>query len=122
MLGTIAAHTLVHSPHFATTDIRMHPRTHAPFVLLVAGEVSPARVLDMLSNGGDVVLVDVRTASEKASAGVPDLPSNASRRFADVEFASCDDKRLRSLLRDPRVDHATCSTITAASTAADMQQ
>eukprot|EP00955_Chlamydomonas_euryale_P106186 365687-Chlamydomonas_euryale.AAC.15 len=41
--------------------------------------------------------------AEKEAGGVPDLPSSAGRRATDVEFVSCDDKRLRGMLRDPKV-------------------
>jgi len=74
------------------------------------GELSAARVLDMLTNG-EGMLVDIRTQAEKEAGGVPDLPSSAGRRATDVEFVSCDDKRLRGMLRDPKAVEAAATAL-----------
>ena len=69
-----------------------------------AGDVSPAAALDAVSAGGDVALVDIRSAREKESAGLPDLPSGGlgggGGRYLEVEFAGLEDRRLRGALRD----------------------
>ena len=70
-----------------------------------AGDVSPAAALDAVSAGGDVALVDLRTALEKEGAGLPDLPSGGlgggGGRYLEVEYAGLEDRRLRGALRDP---------------------
>ena len=48
-----------------------------------AGEVTSANVIDSLS--GDSVLVDIRSANEKDSSGLPDLASN--NKLIELEFA-----------------------------------
>jgi rhodanese-related sulfurtransferase len=64
-----------------------------------AGDASPAAALDALASGGGAVLLDIRSAREKESAGVPDLGSNAGR-LVELEFAAIEDRRVRGLLRD----------------------
>ena len=76
-----------------------------------AGDVTSANVIDTLT--GDSVLVDIRTASEKDSSGLPDLASN--NKLVEVEFAVTEDKRLRGSLRDA---YAVETTITAIQIAA----
>jgi len=66
-----------------------------------AGDVTPVQALDLLATDGSAVLVDVRTAREKESAGVPEVASSASGRVVEVEFAATGDRRLRGALRDP---------------------
>ena len=60
------------------------------------GDISPASALDA-SRQGNTVIVDIRTAREKESAGVPDLPSGG--RLVDCEYAAISGK-LRGQLRD----------------------
>ncbi len=43
--------------------------------------------------------MDIRTASEKDSAGVPDLPSGG--KLIEVQFADIGDRRVRGQLKDP---------------------
>ncbi|KAL6747088.1 hypothetical protein V8C86DRAFT_2920968 [Haematococcus lacustris] len=66
-----------------------------------AGELAPAAALNSLADENDVVLVDIRTLKEKETSGVPDLPSTASNKVLEVEYANTEDKRLRGQLRDP---------------------
>lgn len=66
-----------------------------------AGEEKAPLVLEQLRNG-QAILIDIRTQREKETGGVPELPSSFNRRSYEVEFASCDDKRLRGALRDPK--------------------
>jgi hypothetical protein len=48
-----------------------------------AGEVTSANVIDSLT--GDSILIDIRTANEKESSGLPDLASN--NKLVELEFA-----------------------------------
>jgi len=43
-------------------------------------DLPAAAALQLLVEEGNVVLVDIRTAKEKESAGVPDLPSAATSK------------------------------------------
>lgn len=63
-----------------------------------AGQVSPAAALDILSTQGNCVMVDIRSAREKESAGLPDLPNNG--KLVELEYASVADRRVRSQLRN----------------------
>jgi len=69
-----------------------------------AGDISPAAALDAVTAGGDVALVDIRSAREKEAAGLPDLPSGGlaggGGRYLEVELAAVEDRRLRGALRD----------------------
>jgi rhodanese-related sulfurtransferase len=67
-----------------------------------AGDLTPVQALDALANEGSAVLIDVRSARDKESQGLPEVASSASGRVLEVEFASTDDRRLRSALRDPQ--------------------
>jgi hypothetical protein len=53
---------------------RQHPCTR-----ILAGEVSPAAAFDTLSSSGSAVLIDIRSAKEKESAGLPDLPGGGGK-------------------------------------------
>lgn len=64
-----------------------------------AGELNAAAAQDAIVNN-NAVLVDVRTFKEKEASGVPDLPSAASSKVFEVEFATTEDRKLRSSLRD----------------------
>ncbi len=66
-----------------------------------AGELAPPAALDALSNEGDAVLIDIRTAKEKEGSGIPDLPSGLSSKALEVEYAVTEDRKLRGQLRDP---------------------
>jgi len=66
-----------------------------------AGEISAAQALDLLSNEGNAVLIDIRTEAEKESSGLPDAPSSASGKLVEVEYATVADKKLRGALKDP---------------------
>ncbi|KAF5832972.1 calcium sensing receptor [Dunaliella salina] len=63
-------------------------------------DVPPAAALNTLVNDGDAVMVDIRTPKEKELSGVPDLPSAASSKAIEVEFAVTEDKKLRDQLRN----------------------
>lgn len=63
-----------------------------------AGDVSPAAALDALATQSNAVLVDIRTAREKEQTGIPDLPN--SGKLIELEYASIDDRKVRSQLRD----------------------
>lgn len=78
-----------------------------------ASDVSAAQVLDFL--GGDAVLVDIRTQSEKESSGLPDVPSSAGSKYIEVEFAFTEDKKLRNALRDPNSIEAIVTALQIAS-------
>ncbi len=80
-----------------------------------AGDIAPAAALDLLVNEGNVVLVDVRTAKEKETSGIPDLPSAASGKLVDVEYAVTEDKKLRGQLRDPASIEAQITALQIAS-------
>ncbi len=64
-----------------------------------AGEVSPAAALDALSSSGGALLIDIRSAKEKETSGLPDLPS--SGKLVELEFATVADRKLRGQLRNP---------------------
>lgn len=56
----------------------LHPPTHAASAPpchrpCCAGEVFPTTALDALVSQGNNALIDIRSASEKESGGVPDL-------------------------------------------------
>ena len=80
---------------------------HLPLRLpaLPGGCLSLPSALDYLFQGrpshpaGNTVIVDIRTTSEKDSAGVPDLPSGG--KLIEAQFADISDRRLRGQLRDP---------------------
>mmetsp|Transcript_7847 Transcript_7847/g.19568 ORF Transcript_7847/g.19568 Transcript_7847/m.19568 type:complete len:381 (-) Transcript_7847:883-2025(-) len=80
-----------------------------------AGDLAAAAALDLLVNDGGALLVDVRTAKEKEGSGIPDLPSSASSRVVEVEFAVTEDKKLRSQLRDPSGIEAQVTALQIAS-------
>lgn len=63
-----------------------------------AGEVTPAAALDALSSNSNSVLVDIRTAKEKETAGLPDLPN--SGKLVELEYATVADRKLRGQLRN----------------------
>ena len=48
----------------------------------LAGDVSPARAVDMVSTDGDAAIIDIRSAREKEATGTPDVPSSAKGRCA----------------------------------------
>mmetsp|Transcript_28277 Transcript_28277/g.50526 ORF Transcript_28277/g.50526 Transcript_28277/m.50526 type:complete len:407 (-) Transcript_28277:61-1281(-) len=62
------------------------------------GDLSAAAALNMLTSDKSAVLVDIRRTSEKESSGVPDLPSSASNREIELEYAFTEDRKLRGLL------------------------
>lgn len=51
------------------------------------GDLSAAAALNTMTTDGSAVLVDIRRTSEKESSGVPDLPSGASGRAIELEYA-----------------------------------
>lgn len=63
-----------------------------------AGEISPAAALDSVAAGGNVVIVDIRTAREKENGGVPDLPFG--NRLIEVEYAEIEDRKVRGQLQN----------------------
>ncbi|GBF99725.1 hypothetical protein Rsub_12438 [Raphidocelis subcapitata] len=64
-----------------------------------AGDVNAISALESINADGNAVVVDIRTAAEKESAGVLDLPGGASK-VLEAEFAAVADRRLRGALRD----------------------
>eukprot|EP00873_Tetraselmis_striata_P019174 jgi/Tetstr1/439438/TSEL_027872.t1 len=62
------------------------------------GDLSAAAALNMMTSDGNAVLVDIRRSSEKESSGVPDLPSRASGREIELEYAFTEDRKLRGML------------------------
>lgn len=63
-------------------------------------DLASAAALSMLVNEGNSLLVDIRSTREKEGSGIPDLPSSASGKVIEVEYAVTEDKRLRGQLRD----------------------
>ena len=67
--------------------------------------LSPVHAVGHLFQGrpfhpaGNTVIVDIRTAGEKDSAGIPDLPSGG--KLIEVQFADIGDRRVRGQLKDP---------------------
>jgi hypothetical protein len=49
-----------------------------------AGDLAAAAALNSLVNDSNVLLVDIRTAKEKETSGIPDLPSGASSKVVEV--------------------------------------
>lgn len=78
-----------------------------------SGEVSPAASLDKLCSDSSSFILDVRTAREKESAGIPNVRER--KQYIEIEFASIEDGRLRKVLKDVS---ALESTITALQIAA----
>lgn len=64
-----------------------------------AGDVTPAAALDALSSRGDTVLVDVRSARDKESQGIPDVPNSGSK-LVELEYAIIEDRLVRGQLRN----------------------
>lgn len=64
-----------------------------------AGEITPARAVDIVATDSNVAILDIRGQKEKASVGTPDVPSSARGRFIELEVAEVD-RRLRGQLRN----------------------
>lgn len=64
-----------------------------------AGEITPARAVDIVATDSNVAIIDIRAQKEKASVGTPDVPSSARGRFIELEVAEVD-RRLRGQLRN----------------------
>eukprot|EP00892_Ulva_mutabilis_P007548 jgi/Ulvmu1/5165/UM021_0182.1 len=64
-----------------------------------AGEITPARAVDIVATDSNVAIIDIRAQKEKASVGTPDVPSSARGRFIELEIAEVD-RRLRGQLRN----------------------
>lgn len=79
-----------------------------------AGELSAVAALDALNNDS-CLLVDIRTIKEKEAAGVPDVPSSASSKLVEVEYAVTEDRKLRGQLRDPSGIEAQVTALQIAS-------
>eukprot|EP00199_Chlamydomonas_sp_CCMP681_P002405 CAMPEP_0119107104 /NCGR_PEP_ID=MMETSP1180-20130426/7951_1 /TAXON_ID=3052 ORGANISM="Chlamydomonas cf sp, Strain CCMP681" /NCGR_SAMPLE_ID=MMETSP1180 /ASSEMBLY_ACC=CAM_ASM_000741 /LENGTH=390 /DNA_ID=CAMNT_0007092541 /DNA_START=35 /DNA_END=1207 /DNA_ORIENTATION=- len=80
-----------------------------------AGELFAAAALDALMEDKDVVLIDIRSLKEKDGSGIPDLPSFASSKSLEVEYAVTEDKKLRGQLRDPSSIEAQITALQIAS-------
>jgi len=65
-----------------------------------AGELAAPAALNMINTDGNTVLIDLRSAKEKESAGVPDVAGGARDRVVEVELAVTEDRRLRGQLRN----------------------
>lgn len=66
-----------------------------------AGAVTPATALDMLETSGSTVVLDIRVGVDKERSGVIDVPSSASGRVIELEYAVTANRQLRSQLRNP---------------------
>jgi hypothetical protein len=64
-----------------------------------AGEITPARAVDLVASDSGVAVIDIRPLKEKSAAGTPDVPSSARGRFLELEVAEID-RRLRGQLRN----------------------
>jgi hypothetical protein len=64
-----------------------------------AGDVTPAKAVDIVGSDGGACLVDLRSTREKEATGVPDVPSSAKGRFIELEAAQIE-RRLRGQLRN----------------------
>eukprot|EP00955_Chlamydomonas_euryale_P070679 360823-Chlamydomonas_euryale.AAC.5 len=60
---------------------------------------------------GNCVLVDIRSAREKDTGGVPDMPGSMARRTMEVEFAVTEDRRLRGAMRNPAAIEAAVTAL-----------
>lgn len=78
--------TIAHSRVWLTQSVR-------------AGDINPARAVDIVGSDGNATFIDIRTSREKEAVGVPDVPSSAKGRFVELEMASVD-RRLRGQLRN----------------------
>jgi len=63
-----------------------------------AGATSPAIVLDRLSTGSSVALVDIRSQQSKEAEGIPDLRDKS--KYIQLEAAVVDDGRVRRELKN----------------------
>ena len=63
-----------------------------------AGPASPAIVLDKLSTGSQVALVDIRSVRDKEASGIPDMRDKS--KYVQLEFATLEDGRVRRELKD----------------------
>lgn len=73
------------------------------------GDLTPASALDLVSNEGNVVLVDLRSDREKESGGVPELPSG--RSAIELEYVSISDRKIRGQLRNPGALETTVTAL-----------
>lgn len=64
-----------------------------------AGEITPARAVDLVASDSGVAIIDIRPLKEKGAVGTPDVPSSARGRFLELEVAEID-RRLRGQLRN----------------------
>lgn len=70
-----------------------------PTIWLTAGEITPARAVDLVATDPTVAIIDIRPLKEKGAVGTPDVPSSARGRFLELEVAEID-RRLRGQLRN----------------------
>lgn len=63
-----------------------------------AGVASPAIVLDRLSTGPQVVMVDIRSVRDKEANGIPDMRDKS--KYVQLEAALVEDGRVRRELKD----------------------
>lgn len=75
--------------------------THSPPLLALAALAVIKYPPGHPQNDKNAVLIDIRTAKEKDSQGMPDVPGGAASRLVEVEFAYTDDRALRTQLRNP---------------------
>jgi hypothetical protein len=64
-----------------------------------AGDITPASAVDLVSKDSSVVIIDIRSAREKAAIGVPEAPGSARGRFLELEIAEIE-RRLRGQLKN----------------------
>jgi hypothetical protein len=67
--------------------------------MVCAGEITPARAVDLVASDGSCAIIDIRPLKEKSAVGTPDVPSSARGRFIELEIAEID-RRLRGQLRN----------------------
>lgn len=63
-----------------------------------AGVLSPAIILDKVSTGSQVALIDIRSVREKEGSGIPDLRDKS--KYIELEFASVTDPSIRRELKN----------------------
>eukprot|EP00884_Botryococcus_braunii_P022393 jgi/Botrbrau1/8838/Bobra.0335s0025.1 len=73
------------------------------------GDLTPASALDLVSNEGNVVLVDLRSDREKESGGIPELPSG--RSAIELEYVTIADRKIRGQLRNPGALETTVTAL-----------
>lgn len=93
--------TLVEYSAAAAAFVLAFPTVASAFVRAVrgyAGVASPAIVLDRLSTGPQVVLVDIRSVRDKEANGIPDMREKS--KYVQLEAAVVEDGSVRRELKN----------------------